>query len=109
MQRVSIAGANAQARDQTAQPGSLAFSALGEGDVSAEDVFFHKYFTMERVTARRAEAARKKAVKRKRKKGEDDEDDLGDVGESEGSEEDDSAAEDDFLEGLEAMEVRYCS
>lgn len=85
-------------------PGSTAFAALAEADVAAEDVFFHRYFTMDRVKQRRAAAARTRALKRKAKKKTgsgsdvDSEDDV--VGEEDGS-----AAEDDFLDGLEQLPV----
>lgn len=84
-------------------PGSLAFAALAEADVAAEDVFFHRYFTMERVKQRRAAAARTRALKRKAKKKEcssDDEDGV-DIGED-----DDSVAEDRFLDDIEDLPVR---
>eukprot|EP00892_Ulva_mutabilis_P000964 jgi/Ulvmu1/10869/UM007_0043.1 len=83
-------------------PGSQAFAALAEANVAAEDVFFHRYFTMERVKERRAAAARTRALKRKAKKRDEGSDEeLDDEGS--GAEEDGSAAEDDFLDDLEEM------
>lgn len=102
---VPTSAAPASSTEAPQAPGSTAFAALAEADVAAEDVFFHRYFTMDRVRQRRAAAARTRALKRKAKKkagsGSEDESDEEDV---EGGD-DGSAAEEDFLDDLEQLPV----
>jgi hypothetical protein len=107
MQRV-----NAPAGSARAALGSAAFSSLAIEDIAPEDVFFHKFMTLDTVRRRAAanRAKRKgKAAKKRAEEGEDgvlpDEtssDEEEGVG---GGEDDNSAAEDAFLDGEEALLV----
>ncbi|GFH22680.1 CBF domain-containing protein [Haematococcus lacustris] len=73
-------------RPSSAGPGSEAFAALAESQVQPDEVFFHRFYTLQTVKARRAAAKTAKAAKRaKQGKGSDD-DASSDDGEELGSE-----------------------
>ncbi|KAJ9505795.1 hypothetical protein QJQ45_006511 [Haematococcus lacustris] len=89
-------GSVANARPSSAGPGSEAFAALAESQVQPDDVFFHRFYTLQTVKARRAAAKTAKAAKRaKQGKGSDD-DASSDDGKELGSE--DEAEADALLE-----------
>jgi hypothetical protein len=97
---------------------SATFAALAKEDIAPEDVFFHKYMTLESVKRRAAaNRAKKRAqAKQKARKEGDSEDVLPDDessseaseghGASDGSESYDSAEIDAFLDTEEHLEVR---
>jgi hypothetical protein len=97
---------------------SATFAALAQENIAPEDVFFHKYMTLDSVKQRAAaNRARKKAqAKQKaRTKEADGEDVLPDDesssegdGASEGGDSFDSTEVDAFLDTEEQLEVRNC-
>ncbi|KAL6757303.1 CBF/Mak21 family-domain-containing protein [Haematococcus lacustris] len=89
-------GSVGSARPSSAGPGSEAFAALAESQVQPDEVFFHRFYTLQTVKARRAAAKTAKAAKRaKQGKGSDD-DASSDDGKELGSE--DEAEADALLE-----------
>jgi hypothetical protein len=90
----------------TAAAQSASFDALAAEQVAPEDVFFHKFMTLDSVRRRAAVNRAKRKGKKARKQSEDGEGVLPDDSSSEGSDGDDSDAEDAFMDAIETMDVR---